>query len=147
MNVAEDFRAAHQELLKAIQGLTPEQMTKENVFGKWSAREVILHIAMWIGETLKAVAVWKTGHEYDWDYAREYLAYNDFWVSATKHLTLDQIMQMLNLYCFALYGELSPISKDIWQTRGVPSWLNEIAIAHTKEHTYKLKEYRAQLIK
>ncbi len=139
MNVAEGLRANHKDLLQSTRGLTSEQLVSENSFGRWSARDVLLHIAMWVGEVLKAVAVWKTKHDYDWDYAKDYLSYNDFWINSTKHLSVDQVLQMLNLHHFVLYGELSSISPETWTKRGIPGWLKEIAIDHSREHAAKLR--------
>ena len=138
MNAAEEIDSLHKELLESINGLSEEQLTRPDTFGRWSAREVLLHIAMWIGECLKAICVWKTGHDYDWQYASDYLKYNDFWVKSCEELTVKQIIQMLNLNLFALANELRSIPPDVWSTRGIPDWLQEIAIGHTRGHLQKI---------
>jgi hypothetical protein len=147
MDIAEDLRKTHQEILAAIEGLTPEQLTAPNSFGRWSAREVMLHLAMWAGECLKAISVWKTGHSYDWDYATDYLAFNDFWIKTCHHLSLGQVTQMLNIHYLSLTNELAGIDENIWQKRGgCPKWLSEIAIGHSREHIDRLHEYRNRIL-
>jgi hypothetical protein len=147
LTIAEEIRKTHQEILKSIEGLSAKQLIKKGAFGKWSGRDVLLHIAMWTGECIKGTSVWKTGHDYDWSYANEYLAFNEFWVKTTKHLTAEQVIQMLNLNYFALFNELASIDDELWKQRGgAPKWLKEIAVKHSRSHSAKLNRFRKGII-
>jgi hypothetical protein len=147
LDIVEDTRKTHQDILKAIEGLSAQQLGTVNSIGKWSARDVVLHLAMWVGECLKGLSVWKTGHSYDWEYAKEYLAFNDFWVKSCAHLTPEQVIQVLNLNYLALANELAAIPPEIWQKRaGAPNWLKEIAIVHSQSHVEKLSDYRNKIL-
>jgi hypothetical protein len=147
MSIADDVKATQANALKAIEGLTSSQLTSPEAIGKWSAKDVILHIAMWTGECLKGFAIWKTGHDFDWDYAREYLSFNDFWVKSCAHLNPEQTIQMLNLNYLALANELAAIPDGIWKSRGgVPNWLKGIAVVHAQKHIDKLADYRNKIL-
>ncbi len=39
-------------LLKALEGLTPEEMSQEPVFGKWTVKDILAHIAVWHGRLI-----------------------------------------------------------------------------------------------
>jgi hypothetical protein len=147
MDITEDIKTTHGEILKAIDSLTSQQLAAPETIGKWSAKDVILHIAMWAGECLKGMAVWKTGHSYDWDYAKEYLAFNDLWFKSCSHLSPEQVIQMLNLNYLALSNELTAIPPEIVQQRGgIPVWLKGIAVSHSQSHIDKLNAYRNKIL-
>lgn len=147
MAIADDIKNVHANLIRAIEGLTSSQLTAPETIGKWCAKDVILHIAMWNGECLKGFAIWKTGHDFDWDYAKEYLAFNDFWVKSCAHLSPEQAIQMLNLNYLALSNEVFAIPDEIWKSRGgVPSWLNGIAVKHAQTHIDRLQDYRNKIM-
>jgi hypothetical protein len=146
MGIADDLRQGHLELLEFIEGLTAEELNRPDTIGKWSARDVILHLAMWDGEALKALAVWRTGHEYDWAYAKDYLKFNEFWIGNFRHLGSSQVIQMFNLVRNALIADSSAVSEDIWSRRGgVPRWIYDVVIDHTKHHLERLRAYRKSL--
>jgi hypothetical protein len=146
MAFVDDAKAAYDQVLVAIDGLTAEEMTRENTIGKWSARDNIIHMALWDGEALKGFAVWRTGHEYDWTYANEYLKLNDTWHEITKKLDLNQVIQVFNLTRNALLADIASIPDEIWQKRGgVPKWLNGLLIEHSNWHLAKLQAYRTSL--
>jgi hypothetical protein len=147
MEIVEDIKKVHSDFLKAIEGLTSQQLMVPETIGKWSAKDTMLHTAMWTGECLKGFSIWKTGHDFDWDYAKEYLSFNDFWVKSCAHLTPEQVIQMLNLIYLALINELAGIPPEIWKSRGgVPKWLQGIAIAHARGHSDKLNAYRNKVL-
>ena len=146
MKIAEELRQGHLNILQALNGLTPDELNRQNTIGKWSARDVVLHLAMWDGEALKALAVWRTGHDSDWSYARDYLKFNDFWAANLQHLNSDQVIQMFNLTRTALIADTDCIPDEIWGNRGgVPRWMYDVVIEHNNHHIEKLRAYRKSL--
>ncbi len=143
MKIADQLKKSHARILEAIENLKEEEISRKGTIGKWSVREVILHIAMWDGEVLKALAVWRLGHDYDWSYAKHYLRFNDFWIDVTAHLSVGQVLRLFNLIHSALVTEVASIPDDIWDKRGgVPQWLVDVTIDHYEEHLPKLIAYR-----
>jgi len=146
MAFADDVKIAYDNVLIEINGLSSEDLLKANTIGKWSARDVIIHMALWDGEALKAFAVWRTGHEYDWTYAEEYLKLNESWYEITKKLDVNQVIQMFNLTRNALISDIAGIPDNIWENRGgIPRWLSGILIEHNNWHLEKLQGYRKSL--
>jgi hypothetical protein len=146
MKIADDLKKSHVEILEAIENLKEEEISRRETIGKWSVRDVILHIAMWDGEVLKALAVWRLGHDYDWSYAKDYLRFNDFWLDVAGHLSVGQVLRLFNLIHSALVTEVAAIPDEIWNKRGgVPQWLLDITVDHYKEHIPKLAAYRQSL--
>ena len=146
MSIVDDLRQGHVKILEAIEGLSELEMTKENAIGKWSVKDILLHISLWDGECIKAFAVWRTGHDYDWAYADEYLKLNECWHTITKNLSLNQALQSFNLNRNALISDVALISDDIWQKRGgIPKWLTGIAMTHNNWHLEKIETYRKSL--
>ena len=145
MQMVDDLRKGHIELLEAIEGLTSEELTRPNTIGVWSARDLILHMAMWDGEALKAFAVWRTGHDYDWSYTPDFNKFNSFWVENTARLNPSQVVQMYNLIRHALVCDTEAVPGEIYQKRGKPKWMYDAVINHTAHHLGKLKDYRKSL--
>jgi hypothetical protein len=148
MGIVDDLAKMQADVLESIDNLSAEELNRPNTIGKWSARDVLLHMAMWDGEALKAFAVWRTGHDYDWTYADGYLKINACWHEITGKMSEKQVIQMYNLLRGALIADMSGITEDVWESRGgVPKWLPGIAIEHNEWHLAKLKAYKASLSK
>jgi hypothetical protein len=147
MAIADELKQSHIDMLDAIGGLSADELTKENVIGYWSVRDVLLHIAMWEGEALKAFAVWRTGHDYDWTYARDMQMFNEFFIEAGKDLSIGMVLQMFNLVHSALVNDVSLVTDEIWKNRGEPEWLRDITIRHNEEHVKKIKKFKESLNK
>ncbi len=146
MGIADDLRKMHSDVLEAIDGLSAEELSREGTIGKWSARDVLIHMAMWDGEALKALAVWRGGHDYDWAYADDYLKINECWHEITKKISTTQVLQMYNLVRNAIITDTAAISDDVWSSRGgVPKWLSGITIEHNQWHLDKLRAFRKSL--
>lgn len=148
MALVDDLGKQHTQVLEVIDGLSAEELTRPDAIGKWSVRDTIQHIAMWEGEVLKALAVWRTGHDYDWSFTKEYLKINDCWIENTRHLTAEQVIRAFNLNHAALMADVAAIPDDIWEKRGgIPKWLQGVGITHTAHHLEKLREYKKSLCK
>ncbi|MEE9554630.1 MAG: DinB family protein [candidate division Zixibacteria bacterium] len=146
MKIVDELKKSHLDLLEAIDGLDSAQLAKENTIGNWSVRDIILHIAMWEGEVLKALAIWRMGHKVDWSYVgdeKTILRFNDFWIENMKHLSVEKVIQLFNLTHSAIVAEVSSISEDIWESRGgVPEWIPSITTEHNNHHIKKILAYR-----
>jgi uncharacterized damage-inducible protein DinB len=116
MGVVDDLAKTQAAVLEAIENLSSDDLTRPETIGKWSARDVILHMAMWDGEALKALAVWRNGHDYDWTYADGYLKMNDCWHEVTKKMSDKQAIQMYNLVRGALIADISCITDEVWKS-------------------------------
>lgn len=147
MGIADELKQSHMDMLEAIGGLSADDLTREKAIGYWSVRDVILHIAMWEGEALKAFAVWRTGHDYDWTYARDMDMFNEFFMEAGKDLSLGMVLQMFNLIHSAVVNDVSLVSDEIWKNRGEPKWIREVTIEHNAQHIKKIKKYKESLKK
>src|SRR3989339_38038 len=145
MKMVDDLKKGHVEILESIDGLSSEEMTRPYAIGSWSVRDTMLHLAMWDGEALKAFAVWRTGHAIDWNYAKDYLKFNEFWMEHLRHLDINQVIQMFNLIRNALVCDTGAIPDNIYQQRGEPRWMYDVVIDHTAHHIVKLRAYRRSL--
>ncbi|MCS7251925.1 MAG: ClbS/DfsB family four-helix bundle protein [Thermoflexus sp.] len=44
-----------ERFLKAIEGLTPQEMSQEPVFGEWTVKDILAHLAVWQGRLITAL--------------------------------------------------------------------------------------------
>jgi uncharacterized damage-inducible protein DinB len=148
MEIVNELNQFQVDVLKAIDGLTEDELTRENAIGKWSVRDTLLHMAMWDGEALKALSIWRIGYDPDWSQAKRIQQINDFWHETLDLLTTNQVIHIFNSTCAALANDMSMISDDIWKSRGgVPKWLDWVVIKHGNHHLEKLLEYRKSICK
>ena len=149
MKIVDELKQSHVDLLEAIDGFDSGQLAKKNAIGSWSIRDIILHMAMWEGEVLKALAIWRMGHKVDWAYLgdeKNLLKFNDFWIETMTYLSADDVVRLFNLTHSAIVAEVSAIPDDIWEQRGgIPKWIPAITTEHDKEHIDKINAYRKTL--
>ena len=149
MKITDELKQSHVDLLEAIDGLDSGHLEKKKTIGDWSIRDIILHIAMWEGEVLKALAIWRMGHKVDWSYLGDennLLKFNNFWVETMTYLSAEDVVRLFNLTHSAIVAEVSAIPDDIWEKRGgVPSWISAITTDHNRKHIDKIKAYRKTL--
>jgi hypothetical protein len=146
MEIVDELKKSYRDIMDAVENLTTEEMSREKTIGEWSVRDVILHIAMWEGEVVKMLAIWRAGHEVDWSYAKHYLKFNDFWLEITKHLSVEKIMKMFDFTHVALLADISAIPGEVWAERGgLPKWIYDITVGHNNEHIPKLQDYKTSL--
>ncbi len=148
MGIVDELRQSHARMTETIEGLSEEELTRKSTIGSWSARDVLLHIAIWNGEALKALAIWRAGYDPDWSHVKKIQQINDFWKETLDMLSTNQVIMIFNSTCAALTNDLSTISDENWKSRGgVPKWLDWIVIQHANHHLEKLRSYRKSLCK
>lgn len=149
MGIVDELKQSHACVLETINGFTDEELTRENTIGKWSARDVLLHMAMWDGEALKAFAIWRAGYNPDWSSrVKRIPEINYFWHETFDMLSAKQIIQLFDSTRAAMTNDISKISDDIWKSRGgIPKWLDTVVIKHGNHHLEKLQAYRKSLCK
>ena len=54
-DILDELIGARQELMAAIEGLTPLQMLEPGAVGTWSVKDVLSHLAAWESETVTAL--------------------------------------------------------------------------------------------
>ncbi len=50
-----DLAAARADLMRLLDGVSPESMTTGGLLGEWSGRELIAHLGYWVGRAAEAV--------------------------------------------------------------------------------------------
>ena len=151
MSIVDELKQSHVDLLESIDGLEPDQLEKKKAIGEWSIRDVVLHLAMWEGEVLKALAIWRMGHKVDWIYVgdeKNQLKFNKFWIDTMTYLSAEDVIRLFNLTHSAIVADISAIPEEIWKQRGgIPGWIGNITTEHNRGHIDKIRAYRKTLDK
>jgi len=139
--VVDDVRKMHENLLGSIEGLSDGELKRPGTIGDWSIRDALLHMAMWDGEVLKQLAIWRNGGRVDWSYVNDekvILKFNDFWVATLKHLSTKKILQILDATHAAIIASLAGADT-------APGWVTDITVNHNNGHIEKIKTFRKTL--
>ena len=145
----DDLKQSHNDILIAIEGIKPKELTRPNTIGSWSVRDVLLHIAMWEGEVLKALAIWRSGNKVDWSYIKDYkgiLMYNDFWIKNLTFLSVKKVLNLLDITHKAIIADVASITDKEWRAlHGLPKWLRQMTTDHNKKHVQKILAFKKTL--
>ncbi len=150
MSLVDDLKKVQQDMHSAIDGLTVKELDRKSTMGDWSVRDVLLHIAMWEGEVLKELAIWRAGHKIDWAYVKDHkgiLRFNEFWINSMKHLSAKKVIEMFDATHDALVSEVSSIAAPVAgkKRRALPKWVRQITVDHNRTHLRKILAYRKTL--
>lgn len=146
MSIADELTKSGEDLRGAIEGLTAKEMTRPRTIGDWSIRDVILHLAMWEGEVLKALAIFRAGRKVDWAYVKDaegISRFNEFWISNMKHLTVRKVLAMFDEIHSAVIADVSSLTAS--KRKALPGWVKEITVEHNAAHVKKIVAYRKSL--
>jgi hypothetical protein len=134
---------AHKELLAAIDGLTPEQMTIP-VFDDWSVKDILAHIVSWEEYTLLDLQRVARGHmpalanfkEEDLD------NWNALVMSLRRNFPLDQVMHELEASRMATIAALDVLPDErLVQGKFARIWAS-ITAGHDHEHAEHIRNWR-----
>jgi hypothetical protein len=134
---------AHDELLAAIDGLTPEQMNIP-VFADWSVKDILAHIVSWEEYTLLDFQRVARGHmpalasfkQQDVD------SFNSLVMSLRRNFPLDQVMEELEANRKATIAALVTLPDErLAQGQFARIWAT-ITAGHDHEHAEDIRKWR-----
>jgi hypothetical protein len=146
----ERWRKARKDLVDSVRDLGQDEAGIANSIGKWSAKDVIVHIVHWDDEAVKGIEALLNGKrppylDEDWDKinARE--------VARASHKSLGEVLRDLEKSGNELRDLLYDIDEDeIFRSRGqkwrmfdiTGDWIVSGNIEHDKHHTKKILAWR-----
>lgn len=161
MNKDEILRALqdqHQEMLQAIDGLSPEEMQVPGVIGEWSVKDILFHNTMWEAELVKLLFQTEQGQT-----PTSYLAKasdiegtNAAWYALGKDRTLEQVLDDFEGVRRQTIRRVSPFSDDDLNSVQRFPWLKdrllgrliaEVSFEHDAEHCEQIRRWRSENLK
>jgi len=144
--LAESRRALHQ----AIQGLSEEEMTRVQVEGVWTIKDVLGHIASWEETCMEPLRCYADGGPFEVEAIEDYMTWNDEQAARKQDVPLDVILDELAAIRQALVAAASRLSAEQWEQQVPFSWGGEGTIAevldvfyrHELEHVRTIQQWR-----
>jgi len=144
--LAESRRALHQ----AIQGLSEEEMTRVQVEGVWTIKDVLGHIASWEETCMEPLRCYADGGPFEVEAIEDYTTWNDEQSARKQDVPLDVILDELAAIRQALVAAASRLSAEQWEQQVPFSWGGEGTIAemldvfyrHELEHVRTIQQWR-----
>lgn len=144
--LAESRRALHQ----AIQGLSEEEMTRVQVEGVWTIKDVLGHIASWEETCMEPLRCYVDGGPFEVEAIEDYMTWNDEQAARKQDVPLDVILDELAAIRQALVAAASRLSAEQWEQQVPFSWGGEGTIAevldvfyrHELEHVRTIQQWR-----
>ena len=150
------IRMEHDFLLRALAGLTPDELTTPGVVGEWSVKDILAHITTWEQRFLKALAVVERGETPDWPEAGytwddlDALNARDFRANQERPLT-EVWLAFAGSYA-ELLDKAAALPDVALLTPGYYAWTEAHALwryldanagDHYREHAEQIRQWRA----
>lgn len=134
---------ARKQLMAAIDGLKPEQMTVP-VVGDWSVKDLLTHVSSWEEYTLPdyrrlahgQVPALACFHEADVD------QWNVLMMALRRNFPLDQALQEMGHYRQASIAALDALPEEAFAQGQMARILATIAAGHDLQHTADIRQWR-----
>jgi len=139
------LEGARQELLAAIDGLKPEQMTVP-MLGDWSVKDILAHVASWEEYSLPdfrrvaqgqvpALAAFREADVDQW---------NALIMGLRKNFPLDQVLHEFEYYRRATMAALDALPDERFAQGQFPFVLAIVASQHDRDHAAQIRAWRGQ---
>ena len=132
------------EFRGAFEGLTEEKLTEPGVVGQWSIREVLVHVASWDGEALKALPVIVDGGRVP-RYSDLYGgidAFNELTQERKSSLGLNEVLRELEETHQQLLDYLEGVPDEAFASEGrFLRRLRQDTYGHYREHTEQIIDW------
>jgi hypothetical protein len=151
-DVLSHLAGARGQLLAAIEGLTPVELTTLFVSEAWTIREILAHIGGWAAWDLDTIKVIQQGNDPDFTIIQDVDAFNERLVAERSGWSLDQILAKME-HAQAATQELVDTMSDqnLLETGRFhgPYWDNlaewlQVAWEHEEEHAVQIQVWRDQ---
>ena len=141
---------ARAQLLAAIQGLVPGAAGQPLGVGKWSPREVVLHLCCRDRARLREFEAALRGVPVSWqEYTEEeYAAVNARDLAAVSHLAWDEALRLLHSTRQSLTEAIEGVPEEpveVWAPEHPFGWMLYGLPAHDQHHAEILKKWRSEV--
>src|SRR5215470_6064182 len=142
----EKLLAERQNVLKSVEGLNDEELTRPMGEDKWSIKDTLGHLAAWEGEVVKAFEQKARGERPTIGEITDFDSWNKVEAGKRKDLSVDEIRRELNDTRKRLLTVLSalPEDGDAWAPERSSARLLNVLIQHDDHHSKKIWECRGQ---
>lgn len=141
------------DFLRAIEGLSSEEILEPGVVGEWSVRDVIQHLSIWEAEAIQLTVHVRRGlrpPSERFKLAPDVL--NAKWHAATRNRPLARVLndfhgvrkQMLRQVAELADSDLTrPPTLPWMKGRPLGDWIAGDTFLHEREHTQEIRAWRA----
>lgn len=137
INLCKELSSEQKQFLEVINSLNPEDREKKEMFGKWSAKDLLSHIAGWENEVVKMFNLFLIIPDVDDEYDID--SFNEESVTSRKKTSWDEIVNELISAQQKLITFTSSLSqKDIDTETRFGEWTS-ILTNHYKHHIQQIK--------
>lgn len=148
----EKLNHSRQEVLRAIAGLSEDQLVEIPVEGIWTVRDLLAHIASWERVCLEPLRAYAQGGPYIPEDIPDDLAWNDRQALRWQALSLPAVLQDFTDTRRALLAELEKLDPQRWEQPIRMPWKEEGPLPnmlsglawHENEHAQSIRKLKAK---
>lgn len=133
-----------QNVLKAIEGISDDEMQEPMAEGKWSVKDTLGHLAAWEGEVVKAFEQKARGERPTIGNITDYDSWNKEQAAKRKDKSVEEIREELNetrKKLLTIVNDL-PENEKLWSPeRTTSKFLNDL-IEHDRHHWKSICQQR-----
>ena len=141
----EKLNEQRMNVLKAIEGLTDDELCRPMAEGKWSFKETLGHLAAWEGEVINAFEQKARGERPTIGNITDFDAWNGVEAGKRKDRSLDEIrgeLQSARVRLLEIVNDL-PDSGELWDPERSTAKMLAMLIGHDQHHWKQIHDYRS----
>ena len=138
--------ASRRDLVRAILGLSEEEMTQIQVEGVWTIKDVLGHIASWEEICLEPLRRYADGAPFKVETILDYLSVNEGLVARKRETPLDSILDELDAIREELAATVGKLSVEQWEQKVIFPWGDEGPVAEMLDELYEHEWEHVQAI-
>ncbi|PYP88271.1 MAG: hypothetical protein DMF61_06665 [Blastocatellia bacterium AA13] len=142
--IIEKLLEERQNVLKAIEGISDDEMNEPMGEGKWSVKDTLGHLAAWEGEVVNAFEQKARGERPTVGDIKDYDSWNSAQAAKRKDKSVEEIREEFNETRKKLLTIVNDLPEDenLWAPeRSTSKYLNDL-IEHDRHHWKALCAYR-----
>lgn len=147
---------SHEEILNALEGVSPEQYLAEGSFGDWTLKDLLSHLVMWEAETIKLLFQASQGMTPTTVHLRPISddEQNKIWLDQTRNRPLERVLSDF----YAIRGqtimrldefsnqELNDPARFPWlRGKTLSQLVVDYVLDHERVHARTIREWRSSL--
>ncbi len=140
----EKLLTERQNVMRALEGMSDEEMSQPMQEGKWSYKDVLGHLAAWEGEVVKAFEQKARGERPTIGQITDFNAWNKVEADKRKDRTPEENRHELYEVRKRLLAILTDLPDDsgLWSPERMTAKLVHTLIEHDSHHAKAIMEYR-----
>jgi uncharacterized protein (TIGR03083 family) len=143
----ERVRTAHAEMLRALEGLTEEDATREGLNPSWSVRDALAHVVAWEAEGARVIESIRAGTYQPRPFDKESIdRFNEEAVAERRGRTFAEVRAEFDAAHRAMESVLESLPEEIEERTPTYKFAEGVTFKHLSHHAAQIEEWKKRMM-